>query len=273
LKSTFLNRLPITVLGIPLITYLVITGGLYFAIFICLTTILALFEFYDLKKRQGIVPQQWLGYLGIIPISYFYFQYPHFDTRLILSILLIFIFLVISLEIFRNIPNPLENISITITGVMYLGLFLGSMIAIRNWDSIHHSRMTMAMIITVWICDSAAFLFGKGFGKRKLIERVSPNKTIAGGVGGLIGAFTTVLILDYYGIFGIELALKDIIILALITGVFGQLGDFAESLLKRDASVKDSGRILLGHGGVFDRFDSLLFTSPLTLIFLENFLK
>lgn len=272
MKSTFLNRLPVTILGIPLVMYLVYLGGPSFAIFICLTTILGLFEFYELKKSRGIRPLKWLGLIVIVPLCVFYYQYPQTEIRII-SLLLIFLILVIGSELFRNIPNPLENISVTISGVMYIGLFLGSMIAIRNWDTLHSARFTMAMIITVWICDSAAYIFGKGFGNKKLLERVSPNKTIAGGFGGLFGAAACVLLLNYYGFYGLELSLKDIIILALITGVFGQLGDFAESLLKRDAGVKDSGRILLGHGGVFDRFDSLLFTSPLTLIFLENFIN
>ena len=127
----------------------------------------------------------------------------------------------------------------------------------------------MVMIFSVWICDSCAYTFGILWGKKKLIERISPNKTIVGFVGGIVGSFASFYFMNTYGFIQYELSLIHILVLTFIVGVCGQLGDFVESMFKRDAGVKDSGKLLLGHGGVLDRFDSLIFTSPLIFIFVS----
>ena len=132
------------------------------------------------------------------------------------------------------------------------------MIALRNWDEMNGANFTISMIITVWICDSAAYIFGRLWGNKKLIERVSPNKTFGGFIGGIIGAFISFYIMNQMGFIYNSLAIFDIMILSFIVGVVGQLGDFVQSMFKRDAGVKDSGKLLLGHGGVLDRFDSLI---------------
>tara|TARA_B100000586_G_C19821971_1_gene306746 strand:- start:194 stop:529 length:336 start_codon:yes stop_codon:yes gene_type:complete len=107
------------------------------------------------------------------------------------------------------------------------------------------------------------------WGKKKLIERVSPKKTVVGFVGGIVGSFVSFYLMNMNGFIQYDLSLVNIIILTIIVGVCGQLGDFVESMFKRDAGVKDSGKLLLGHGGVLDRFDSLIFTSPLVFIFVS----
>ena len=146
--------------------------------------------------------------------------------------------------------------------------YWGRMIALRNWDTLNGARFTMAMIFSVWICDSCAYIFGILWGKKKLIERISPKKTVVGFVGGIMGAFASFYVMNMYGFIRYDLSIENIFILTFIVGVCGQLGDFVESMFKRDAGVKDSGKLLLGHGGVLDRFDSLIITSPLVFIFV-----
>jgi phosphatidate cytidylyltransferase len=124
------------------------------------------------------------------------------------------------------------------------------------------------MIFSVWICDSASYIFGILWGKKKLIERISPKKTVVGFVCGIIGAFASFYVMNRIGFIQYVLSPLQVLILTFIVGVCGQLGDFVESMLKRDAGIKDSGKLLLGHGGVLDRFDSLILTSPLVLIFI-----
>ena len=162
-----------------------------------------------------------------------------------------------------------DNINITFGGVLYIAGLLGTMIALRNWDSFNGTRFTMAMIFSVWLCDSCAYTFGMLWGKKKLIERVSPKKTIVGFVAGILGSFLSFYFMDNIGFIRIDLNITQLLILTFIVGICGQLGDFVESMFKRDAGVKDSGKILLGHGGVLDRFDSLIFTSPLVFIFVS----
>jgi phosphatidate cytidylyltransferase len=125
----------------------------------------------------------------------------------------------------------------------------------------------ISVFAIIWICDSAAYHFGSAFGRHKLFPRVSPNKSWEGAVMGFVFAVGSAiiarqLVLPY-------LSMADAVVIGLIVGVAGQLGDLAESLLKRDAGVKDSSNLIPGHGGVFDRFDSLLFVSPLVYLYLE----
>tara|TARA_B100001964_G_scaffold47945_1_gene53565 strand:+ start:121 stop:642 length:522 start_codon:yes stop_codon:yes gene_type:complete len=169
---------------------------------------------------------------------------------------------------FSGHQNPFYNISITLSGLLYPAFLLGAMIALRNWDEMNGGNFTISMVVTVWICDSAAYTFGRLWGKQKLIERISPNKTVVGFIGGILGAFLSFYIMDQLGFIYQSLTIFDILILSFIVGVIGQLGDFVQSMFKRDAGVKDSGKLLLGHGGVLDRFDSLIFTSPAVLIFV-----
>jgi phosphatidate cytidylyltransferase len=120
---------------------------------------------------------------------------------------------------------------------------------------------------SIWVCDSAAYFAGRAFGRHRLFERVSPKKSWEGAVAGFVGAVAAfvvgkVIALPYLG-------LAEAVFCGVIVGVFGQVGDLAESLLKRDAGVKDSSSLIPGHGGILDRFDSLMFVSPLLFFYLD----
>ncbi|MFZ1281640.1 MAG: phosphatidate cytidylyltransferase, partial [Ignavibacteriaceae bacterium] len=126
--------------------------------------------------------------------------------------------------------------------------------------------LIISIFASIWICDSAAFFGGTALGKHKLFHRVSPKKSWEGAIFGFVFAILAMilaknLVLDF-------LSLKDAIAIGLITGTIGQIGDLAESLLKRDAGVKDSSNLIPGHGGIFDRFDSLLFSAPVIYLYL-----
>ena len=269
MKSTFLTRLPITLIGIPAVIYLLREGGIIFAGFISIVIFLSLIEFYDLKTISGSRPNKFIGVLMALAICFMYIEFPNPNAINLLSFFTIMIILSLFLEMFSGHENPLDNINITFGGVLYIAGLLGTMIALRNWDSFNGTRFTMAMIFSVWLCDSCAYTFGMLWGKKKLIERVSPKKTIVGFVAGILGSFLSFYFMDNIGFIKIELNLIHLLILTFIVGICGQLGDFVESMFKRDAGVKDSGKILLGHGGVLDRFDSLIFTSPLVFIFVS----
>jgi phosphatidate cytidylyltransferase len=263
------NRSIVIFLGIPGILLLTWLGGIYFGLFILIVMLLALTEFYTIAKLKGYYPQFLIGWIAVILFSYFFYNYPKinfYNLFVICSGLVIF---TLFFEMFRNKPNASENFGITLGGIFYIPLLLGTLIGIRNFDSINSTNFTFALFISVWICDSAAFVAGKYFGKKKIYPRISPNKTVVGCVAGVIFAFLTFFVMDNIGFINTELTIMQLIILSIITGVFGQAGDFAESLFKRDAQVKDSGSLLLGHGGVMDRFDSLTIASPLIFVFLN----
>jgi len=268
MKSTLSNRLPIILLGIPSVIYLLQVGGLLFSGFITIVVCLCVVEFYNLKSKEGVEPSYILGIPLTLIICYFYSQFPYVDGVFIVSSLLLLIITYLFYEMFSGHQKPFYNISITLSGLLYPTFLLGAMIALRNWDEMNGGNFTISMVVTVWICDSAAYTFGRLWGKQKLIERISPNKTVVGFIGGILGAFLSFYIMDQLGFIYQSLTIFDILILSFIVGVIGQLGDFVQSMFKRDAGVKDSGKLLLGHGGVLDRFDSLIFTSPAVLIFV-----
>ena len=265
------NRTIINVIGIPVITYLLWYGGLPFALFILLVMMIAIYEFYQLTTTKDQTPLKIFGYLFTFLLAGYYYMLPTglygepLSYFLSTTIIILFLF-----EMRRNIKNSTKNIAITIFGVLYIPLLLGTIIALRNLDSTHHTNFTICMILSIWMCDSAAYVFGLKWGAKKILPRVSPNKSWVGSIAGFSSAFIIFIIFKEQG-FLPNISSIDVFALALITGFFGQAGDFAESLIKRDLGVKDSGKILLGHGGVLDRFDSIIFSSPLTYTYLTLF--
>ena len=175
-------------------------------------------------------------------------------------------------ELFRREAKPLLNITMLVFSFVWLGLMLGALSSLRNLPEIGF-KITFALFLSVWICDTAAFFFGSKFGKSKILPEVSPKKTWVGTIAGLISSLVLLTGLHHYGYFNGLIELKDAVVIALIAGGFGQLGDFAESLLKREAGLKDTSNILRGHGGILDRFDSLSFAAPLTLLYCNYFIK
>ena len=175
-------------------------------------------------------------------------------------------------ELFRREAKPLLNITMLVFAFVWLGLMLGALSSLRNLPEIGF-KITFALFLSVWICDTAAFFFGSKFGKSKILPEVSPKKTWVGTIAGLISSLVLLTGLHHYGYFNGLIELKDAVVIALIAGGFGQLGDFAESLLKREAGLKDTSNFLRGHGGILDRFDSLSFAAPLTLLYCNYFIK
>jgi phosphatidate cytidylyltransferase len=135
--------------------------------------------------------------------------------------------------------------------------------AISRWGG----YTIVSIFASIWMCDTAAYFGGSIFGRHALFERVSPKKTWEGSAFGFIAALLTMIIaratvLDY-------LRLQDALVIGGIVGVFGQLGDLVESRFKRDAGVKDSSSLIPGHGGVYDRFDSLVFVAPIVYLYID----
>jgi phosphatidate cytidylyltransferase len=135
-----------------------------------------------------------------------------------------------------------------------------------NTEYSYVNTIILGVFILIWTNDTFAFLIGKNFGKHKLLERISPNKTIEGFIGGMVFTFIASLILTR--VFS-SLSLDKWIVIAGIVSVFGVLGDLIESMFKRQAGVKDSSNFIPGHGGFLDRFDSVIFAAPFIFIYLQ----
>jgi len=265
IKST--NRILVNSLGIPGILALLWYGGAPFAIFISVVIFLATREFLILTKVDLQSNVKWIGYLGGLGFCYFYHYLPSIDLYHISLLLVIFVITGFFIEMIQQSKKVGKNLGLTIFSIFYVGALLSTLIALRNYDSYNASYFTITMVLSIWICDSAAFYFGTKWGRKKILPSISPNKSWVGCAAGLVSSVIIFCSAKYFSI--LDLNLIDVGVLSIISGAFGQAGDFAESLLKRNANVKDSGTLLLGHGGVLDRFDSLIFASPLTFYYVH----
>jgi phosphatidate cytidylyltransferase len=178
--------------------------------------------------------------------------------------------------------DPLLAVAITLFGAVYVGATLSFAVHLRNFPATgggepgwEGALLLVFPFAVTWIGDTFAYLAGHRWGRRKLLPAVSPAKTVEGGIGGLIGAaagaalFTWVFLLPYTGL---GLSVPAAAIFGLLMGAVAQVADLAESVLKREAGVKDSGSLFPGHGGVLDRFDAIFFTLPLTYLLLPLFI-
>lgn len=229
-------------------------------------------EFYNFFKPTEIKPQKLVGTIGglsFFTLSVAASQFSLTGKSLFLITPVIFIIFVI--ELFRNRPQPIPNIAFTILGIIYIAvpftlLHELSYFSKTGFSESYNYEVLMGYFFVLWANDTGAYLIGKNFGKTKLFERISPKKTWEGSIGGaLLG-----ILVGYcnYLIFP-EISLAIWLGIALIIVVFGSLGDLVESLFKRSMNMKDSGKILPGHGGVLDRFDGIFISAPMVYTFLR----
>jgi phosphatidate cytidylyltransferase len=290
--SNLTIRILVAAVGIPLVLALTLAGGFYFLLFVAVISTIGLNEFFTLARARGAHPQIILGSLFGLGVNIVFLRQavqllagtsPTFPAAapVVLAILfLLFIPLILVSELFRNVGSALTNISTTIAGVAYVSLALGALVGVRELFApgdavfpVHDDAYALggysviAILASIWVCDSAAYFAGRAIGKHKLFPRVSPNKTWEGAVAGFLGAVLAFVGASYLGL--PYLSQTHAIVCGAIVGIFGQVGDLAESLLKRDAGVKDSSSIIPGHGGVLDRFDSLILVSPILFVYLK----
>lgn len=183
-----------------------------------------------------------------------------------LKALLIIMFMTLIMNLAFNSNEVPRKLFHTIFGMVYIGLPLLILPMIPEYNGGNHPWMLASVFILIWCNDTFAYLTGRSFGKHKLYERISPNKTWEGFAGGVIAAIIASSIMSYYLTF---MPLIGWIGLALIVVIFGTVGDLFESALKRSFNLKDSGSFMPGHGGILDRIDSLLFTLPPAYFYLR----
>jgi phosphatidate cytidylyltransferase len=244
---------------------------LLFAVVFGALLFLTQLEFYQLLEKAGNSPRKNTGLtLGILFfIICFGMVNSILPTKsyLIFIPALIFIFL---FEAFSERSGILQNSAVTLTGFVYVAIpfsLLNFMVhpGYPNYP-VFNPKILIGVFFIVWIYDSMAYLFGSKFGKHKIHKKISPNKSWEGFIGGavfsLITGYVNSLIFDQIPTF-------SWLIIALLIIIFGTLGDLFESIIKRRLKVKDSGTILPGHGGLLDRFDSLLFVIPVVYVWLN----
>jgi phosphatidate cytidylyltransferase len=262
--SNLSKRVIVGAIAIPLILYITYSGGNVFFFFTLIASSIALIEFFSLFEKKGFQLNK-IFLLILSVIAYVVLYYNLFDG---LTVFIIFILLIFTFEIFNKEHNPV-NAFLGVGGFVYIMipfLLLNSLTGIKINDS--GINVVIILFVLIWICDSAAYFGGKGYGKKQL-SKISPKKTIEGSVTGFIVTFIVSIIL-YFALSG-YFTLTDFIMIGILTGIFSQVGDLFESMIKRYCGVKDSSGIIPGHGGVLDRFDSIIFMSPVIYAYLNLF--
>ncbi len=271
--SNLTTRIIVALFGIPLIVIVSILGAFPFLLFALFIGLVSFFEFSKMLSRRKFFPNLFVGFVSISLIIFnSYYRFISFEL-LILSIIPVLLLF----ELFRRSESAIANLGTSLLGIFYIGLFSSALVLIREYynDSFflydQGGYLIITVLVTIWVCDSAAYFIGSATGKHKILPRVSPHKSWEGAIAGFVFSIITMVIAQIVVLN--FLSMQDAVVIGFIVGVFGQAGDFVESLIKRDANVKDSSSLIPGHGGIFDRFDSLLFSAPLIYMYLEFFIK
>lgn len=236
-------------------------GGWWFTSFLTLIMLISLGEFYATVRRIGYAPLALVGLLGIIAIPVLVHATSVYSMAGVTVAATIVVVLAYSLATRRH---PLENASMTIFGMLWVGLLA---FAIPIGASPHPVAYILIVGLVTAMIDIGSYFVGRGFGRRSLAPALSPNKTVEGFFGGSVAGVVTAAMMSTLPAYT-DLGFSGSIILAVILSLIAPLGDLAESMVKRSLGVKDMGSVLPGHGGMLDRIDSFLFAVPAAYVFL-----
>lgn len=278
--SELTRRVLFAVIAAPVSIAIIYFGDWALAIVLAVLAALAAWELFRMARETGALPLEPAGIAlaALLPIAVHAQRlgiYTLSNTAIVTMVLLLF-----ASTIWLRGPTgkPLSSVAITVFGVLYAGLF-SYIYALRYHDyavgAAAGTALVFLPVLLTWTTDIGAYAFGRTFGRKKLIPSISPGKTVEGAVGGLGLAIVICLlyvrfILMPYAQLG--LTIQGAVLFAIVISVAAQTGDLAESLLKREAGVKDSSGIIPGHGGILDRFDSMLFVMPVAFLLLGRLL-
>ena len=288
--KTFTTRTLTAAVFVTVLLLCICYNYISFSALFLVVSVWGLYEFYQLAEKLGAKPYKAIGLItgalifwqAFMSNSIFSYNYP---TVKLMAICLAFVFLLFMVALFDSKPNTILNLAYTLTGIVYAVVPFTLLLniacidpsyqvsetqSILNKVAPYNFHYVLGIILLIWVSDVGAYMVGSFIGKHKLYERISPGKTWEGTVGAtLITIACSYIMSVWYP----ELAWKHWIAISILVCVFGTIGDLVESMLKRQAGVKDSGKIMPGHGGILDRFDSLLFVSPFIYAYLELFVK
>jgi phosphatidate cytidylyltransferase len=239
-------------------------GGPGFTALTVVLGVLAAFEFYRMVAASKRPP---LTYFGLVWTALFILSRSsgllslietRFDPELVTPLLLTsaLVLSLIGILARRQKEGAFTSWVWTIAGILYIGWLLSHLVALRGLES--GRNLVFLVLFVTWISDTTAFFVGRRFGRHKLAPSISPAKTWEGTIGGVCGAIVVSILFFTPTLFQLPLACGQVILLSVLVSILGQLGDLIESLLKRNLGVKDSGRLMQGHGGILDRIDSLI---------------
>ena len=269
------KRILTAVIGMPIAVYVINYGEWLFATAVFILMILAWREFHAMLKNKDINVFYELGiFMNIILLGCAWLGNSQ-EILLVLfaSTLLILFKIVTSGTKFNVVDGAFSSLGISYIGLSFAHLLLlrytdGSLYLTTSWGQLSAGAAYLWLaFVGTWASDTFAYFVGTYFGKHKLCPIISPGKTIEGALGGVLGSVTGIILLGIL----FKFPMFHSIIMGMLVGIVAPIGDLVESAIKRFAGVKDSGQILPGHGGILDRFDSILFTVPTIYYYLHAF--
>jgi phosphatidate cytidylyltransferase len=279
MSRNLIARIAVAVVAVPAILWISYRGGVWLFGMVMLFALLAAGEFLT---REGFRPSGLIFWLGLVAIGLSIGVSTGFVdlSRLltvemsiyggVLAVLSAF-FLITAMILVVGKESPAELFkrhARLMWGVLYLGLLYPFVYKVgQGLPTIGGGDCLLFLFALLWLGDTAAMGVGKWLGKHKLAPTVSPNKTVEGFVGGIVGALVIAVVMHFWRL--PDLGLVHLVFIALGASVFGQLGDLVESMWKRSLGIKDSSSLIPGHGGLLDRFDSLLFAAPFVYAYLH----
>jgi len=254
------QRVLTAIVLIPIVLGLAYAGGPYFAATVAVAALLAAYEFYHIMRNGGHHPSYVAG-LALVTtllLDAYYPEYGIWRCGVAAAVMLLMVWQILRVDT----QGFLTDWALTLAGGLYVGGLAGHMIALRNLP--RGFEWLMLTFAVTWLCDTAAYFAGNWWGKRGFFAHLSPHKTWEGAIAGCLAAILTAVVAGHIVGFLLWQSLALGVLLA-----FGvPFGDLAESLLKRQVGVKDSGSLLPGHGGMLDRIDSLLFAAVIVYYFV-----
>jgi phosphatidate cytidylyltransferase len=268
------KRVLASIVFLPCLLIIARRGGFYYLALIDIMILIGLWEFYKMMEAKGLRPYKTLGILSGLALSWYIFFRQGIYANFFLSIVFMGI---MALELVRKEKGlAVYHTSVTIFGVFYVAWFGSHLILLRELPhmkgldySYGFSFVVVAFVLT-WCYDTGAYFIGSRIGRTRIFRSISAQKTLEGVFGGIAFSFAGILITRFA--IASYLSLLQCVILAVGASVIGQVGDLVESMIKRDVKIKDASSTIPGHGGVLDRFDSLLFTAPLIYYYFKYFI-
>jgi len=291
--SELSKRIITAVIFLPVLVCLATIGRIYYVILVEIGIILGTYEFFKILEARGLQPYKKLGILAGVLLGLVCYYKSYIFTMFVLTCLILV--LSVSELTRKKVEHAIYHMSGTVFGMLYVSWLFSHLILLREIPKFLHYRFDYDMGISfsllpfliAWINDTFAYFGGRRYGRNPLFPRVSPKKTWEGAITGALSVLITLFLIkwisgcgsgqelslkfltSFYHLFRYYLTWYDCVILGIFGPLLAVVGDLVESLLKRDASLKDASKIIPGHGGILDRFDSILFVAPFVYYYLR----
>lgn len=278
MASSLPRRIAVAAVGIPAAALLIFVGGWPLVLLLQFFAILGTWELYRIAGRQGIAPLAGPGYLAAAatPVAAYALVGPAaLDAHWVLFAAVAWVILVFAGAVRTRPPDrrPLAAVAVTVFAPLYTAVLPSFLLYLRHGSDrspLAQTALVFLPLVVTWLCDTAAMGFGALIGGPRFAPVVSPNKTWAGTIAGSLTGTAVAVLFGWLALarVGVDVAWWKLAVIGFVLASVGQVGDLAESLIKREAGVKDSGTFFPGHGGVLDRLDSLYWVLPTAAILL-----